>query len=81
MARGGRPAGGAGVSEIREPDCPRCGRAPRMVLSPEQAFCVYEDCATLTWNMTMTRAENEAARTIVDISGTNRVAGPGDVPQ
>jgi len=55
--------------EIREPDCPRCGQPPGMLMCPEQVFCTNDNCDTLTWDMTKTRAENEAAATTIDLSG------------
>jgi hypothetical protein len=57
------------VTQIREPDCPRCGHPPGLVVSPVQAFCFNEDCDTLCWNMTKTRTENVANMTVHDLSG------------
>lgn len=55
--------------EIKEPDCPGCGQPPKLVISPLQAFCGNEECGTVCWNQTMTRAELQADFTVIDLSG------------
>jgi hypothetical protein len=38
--------------------CPLCDHEPRLVVSPEQAFCGNDDCTAFCWNMTMSRQWN-----------------------
>jgi hypothetical protein len=56
------------MTEIREPDCPSCGRPPDMIVSAQQAFCGNDECSTFCWNMTKTRAENMAEAHYIDLS-------------
>lgn len=56
--------------EIREPDCPWCGRPPQLVLNPTQAFCGNDQCEGFCWDMTRTRAENEADVQVIDLTGS-----------
>lgn len=38
-----------------------------MIMSPKQAFCGNEDCDCFCWNMTQTRAENQANVNVIDL--------------
>lgn len=66
------------MSEIKEPDCPGCGRPSNMIMCPEQAFCTYDDCETFCWNMTMTRAELMKNISHVDLSGLRTMSDDGE---
>lgn len=70
------------MTVIREPDCPRCGQPPTLVVSPVQAFCGNDDCDTFCWDMTKTRAENEAGVSYIDLSGLDPQdpTPPGEEP-
>lgn len=69
------------MTEILEPDCPRCGRPPTLVVSPVQAFCGNEDCDAFCWDMTRTRAENEADVNLIDLSGLPYTEPPKEQPE
>lgn len=42
------------------PDCPFCGNPPKMSLGAS-GFCGTEGCDVLSWNLTITHAENMAS--------------------
>ncbi len=45
--------------EVRSPDCPLCGHPPEFLLN-WMAFCGNQDCDALSWNLTITPAQNLA---------------------
>lgn len=55
------------MSEIRTPDCPRCGNPPCLIMGGVQAFCDTGDCETLCWDMRDTIAEHRARAIVVDV--------------
>ena len=51
------------------PNCPGCGHHQEMTLGENQAFCVNVHCDMLTWDPTLTVAENMADSGTVDLTG------------
>lgn len=54
------------VSAMKSPDCPVCGHPPAFLLG-NQAFCGNDDCTCLSWNPTITPAENLAGASKIDV--------------
>lgn len=58
----------AGARELLAcPDCPMCGNAPHLIISPIQAACGTNGCPALLWNPSRTREQNLASETLIDL--------------
>jgi len=57
------------MSDPTEPclNCPDCGHPQEMSIGPTQAFCVNVHCRVLTWDPSLTLAENLAASGTVEL--------------
>lgn len=61
--------------KILQDDCPKCGQPPRMVMSPQQAFCGNENCDVFNWDMTSAKEDFQANVTYHCFTHGTQVAG------
>ena len=66
------------MAVVLTPDCPWCRQPPMMVMGGgTQAFCGTDDCNCLTWDPSMSEAQNRRNVKVIDTTGSSD-EGSGD---